>query len=481
MRPLHEWALVARAKRLPGAERARHDGRLIALARRIGLETPPGHGGDPPRVPVGVKLELTYSCNLRCAFCYTDSPRRTLERAPGLADEAWRRIGEQAIELGVIEAVVTGGEPLMRSELALELLDRFDEAGVNVHMTTNGWFVDERIANRIAALRSCRINISLDGATPELHDRARGVPGSWRRAVRAIDLLLERGVRVHVQHVVTPDNIDSVGALVEQLRTLGAPTLSLEPVVPIGAAARGQSFSVDVDGLRRFVERAGRACAEPKIRLNHNPGPRDPVSPPSFMLVRPNGAVMAGTVSPFCFGNALTDGLAECWRGIERDWNHPRVREWRDPILRGSPLSDGPVVMYRDDEVSVDQPLVAQVGSSPPELPAPAASTRAPGAGDLETARAHVRSLVLARRYRLGDVRWSHRADGSRYVRLPSGRITVLNPSAVVVMDACAPGSAGAARDALAGLYREASNERVTEDAIRAVQGLARRGVLVSV
>src|SRR4051812_14715995 len=70
--------------------------------------------GAPPEQPVGAKLELTYRCNLRCGFCYTDSPRKTVEGALDLSDADWRRIADEVIDLGAIEVVLTGGEPLLR-------------------------------------------------------------------------------------------------------------------------------------------------------------------------------------------------------------------------------------------------------------------------------------------------------------------------------------------------------------------------------
>ena len=69
---------------------------------------------------MGAKLELTHACNLRCGFCYTDSPRHTLLRTPDLPDEAWHRIAIEAADLGVIELVLTGGEPFLRRDLVLE-------------------------------------------------------------------------------------------------------------------------------------------------------------------------------------------------------------------------------------------------------------------------------------------------------------------------------------------------------------------------
>ncbi|MDX6518745.1 MAG: [mycofactocin precursor peptide]-tyrosine decarboxylase, partial [Gaiellaceae bacterium] len=193
-------------------DRAGDSLRLRRLAHRL------GYAGEhtreaPPVRPVGVKLELTALCNLRCPFCYTDSPRATRERRLDLPDDVWRGVVEQAIDLGVIEAVVTGGEPLLRRELTLELVERLAAAGVGVTMNTNGWFVDEKVADRLGAVPGLQVKVSIDGATPELHDGARGAIGSWDRAVRAVDLLRRRAVSVHLNHVVTPANHAHVGDL----------------------------------------------------------------------------------------------------------------------------------------------------------------------------------------------------------------------------------------------------------------------------
>src|SRR3954468_15767181 len=89
-----------------------------------------GHGRPAravaPARPVGIKLELTHACNLRCAFCYTDSPRHTLAHTPDLSDDEWIAIVDEAIALGALEAVVTGGEPLLRRELTLALIERLE-------------------------------------------------------------------------------------------------------------------------------------------------------------------------------------------------------------------------------------------------------------------------------------------------------------------------------------------------------------------
>ena len=219
----------------------------------------------PPPRPVGVKLELTYACNLRCAFCYTDSPRRTLERAVDLTDDDWRRITEEAIELGIVEAVVTGGEPLLRSDLALEITERFSDEGIGVAFNTNGWFIDDEVADRFGAMRGVTVHVSVDGAAPSLHDGQRGVPGSWRRAVEGIDRLISRGVGVCVVYVVTPDNAPHLDDMLEQMWTLGVPWLRPTQVALRGrprAAASGTPQPRPAPDHRGFPAAAGGGDAD---------------------------------------------------------------------------------------------------------------------------------------------------------------------------------------------------------------------------
>ena len=59
---------------------------LRRVARRLGASRSTRRREEPPELPIGVKLELTYHCNLRCGFCYTDSPCHTAERTPDMGE-----------------------------------------------------------------------------------------------------------------------------------------------------------------------------------------------------------------------------------------------------------------------------------------------------------------------------------------------------------------------------------------------------------
>jgi len=468
------------------------------LRWRIGRR-PPRALTECPERPIGAKLELTYACNLRCGFCYTDSPRRTLQRTPELSDEDWRQVVGEALELGIVEAVVTGGEPFLRRELALEVVETLAAADVGVTLNTNGWFVDEEIAARLGSLRGVTAHVSVDGARAGLHDSSRGVPGSWRRAIEGIDHLLSAGVGVCAVHVVTPSNADAVGGFLEQMWTLGVPWVRITPVVVNGAAARGGNWKVSRGALRRtaeeFEERRGTAM---RITVQAATGGtlslQGRAAPGSF-LVRPNGDVRPDSLRPFTFGNAARDGVAACWAALREGWDDERINRWAAGMKGPGDLPKADLVAYLDDEVSVAGDLQAG-GLSGPTAPAETSSGHSSGGRDapvpektppkpvdpateLLEAEEKVRGLAAARRYRHAALRWSG-SERQRFVRLAGdGSYLRLNESGAVVMDALDGGTLADAASALRARYG-IDAERARQDAVAAARDLQKRGVVMA-
>jgi MoaA/NifB/PqqE/SkfB family radical SAM enzyme len=429
---------------------------------------------------VGVKLELTHACNLRCGFCYTDSPRHTLARTPELSDADWLAIVDEAIALGALEAVVTGGEPLLRRDLTLEVIERLDEAGVGTTLNTNGWFVDDAVADRLAACRGLSTFISLDGATSAAHDASRGVPGSWARSVAAMDRLLARDVPVRIVHVVTPDTEPESEALVELGWHLGVTSVQMTPVVPTGAAARGGDWHVDVPRLRRITAEAGDRWRGMPV-IMRTAGVSDGLAPtrqtPLGLLVRPTGAVRIESVNPFSFGNARRDGLAACWARIVEGFDAPELMAWDRKMGVMGDFARQDVVPYLDDDVPADRPTTSEAARAAAlAAPVPAKATaREPGPyATVAGAHAHARDLGLARPYRRGAIRVS-----GEHVRIPAtGSISRLNAAAVTVLDACSPGTAGDATAALAAAHPTEPRERIERDVRTTVRSLTARGIL---
>jgi MoaA/NifB/PqqE/SkfB family radical SAM enzyme len=456
---------------------------LRRLARRVGRGPAPSRV-EPLERPIGAKLEITYACNLRCDFCYTDSPRRTLERSIDMDDDAWRAVVADVIDLGILEAVVTGGEPFLRAALTLELLETLDAAGVAVSLNTNGWFVDAAVADRLSRLENLTVHISLDGPTAEMHDAARGVPGSWRRAVRAIDLLLARGVTVTVNHVVTPLNEHALEQVIDMTWRLGVGLMRVTPVVPIGAASRVKGWGVDRQDLRRLVDRV-QADAQEDFEVILQSGAADQVAyhderAPGAFLVRPDGAVKIDSINPFAFGR-VEEGLARCWKRITEEWRNREVTGWADSIGSARELASADVVAYADDEVQAGAPAKRREKPRPaPRLPRRSArSTERVELGDLDDARNQVTALALARGYRVARLRSAGNLEAERVVRIvSSGRVCRLSASAGVLLDHLDGATAAQAAAALAAHHPDVERDRIERDTIRTVRWLLHRGVI---
>ena len=156
------------------------------------------------RRPVGSRLWLytNFDCNLHCDYCCVRSSPTAPRRELGLARV--QRIAHEAAELGVKEIFVTGGEPFLLEGIGEILLSCAATAPTTV--LTNGMLFTGRRWESLRVLPRDRIvlQISLDSATPELHDLHRG-PGTWTRTREGIQRARAHGFRVRLAATVSTD------------------------------------------------------------------------------------------------------------------------------------------------------------------------------------------------------------------------------------------------------------------------------------
>jgi hypothetical protein len=395
-------------------------------------------------------------------------------------------VADQLIETGAIEAVVTGGEPLLRKDLTIEICRRLASAGLGVTLNSNGWFIDDEVATRLAEAPGLHVHVSVDGPAPEIHDASRGVPGSWRRAIGGLDALIRHGVAVHAVHVVTDQNIGLIGETLDQLHALGIPAVRITPVVEVGAAARQGGWRVKLDPLVAAVEAARERIGDSmSIGLQSGEGTAELIktaNPPGALLVRPNGSVRTDSLIPFEFGHAIEDGLGTCWERIREHWRDPTIDGWRASITKPRDHAVSPIVPYLDDEVPIgpaaNRPKSDEGDPRTAPVPRPTPPTAISGRA-IGDPKAHVDALALGRLYRHGEVR-AARYEGRAMVRRRSdGRVWRLNRSASIVFG-CLNG--GTPADAIAELEREfpdAPAERLRRDALAATGSLMRREIVL--
>jgi len=120
------------------------------------------------RVARDLRVSVTEKCSLRCTYCMPAEGLPAIPREDLLTPaEIARLVGIAVRDLGVRDVRFTGGEPLMRHDLAeIVGLSRALAPGATLAMTTNGIGLDHRLAALLAAGLD-RVNISLDTVNPE--------------------------------------------------------------------------------------------------------------------------------------------------------------------------------------------------------------------------------------------------------------------------------------------------------------------------
>jgi MoaA/NifB/PqqE/SkfB family radical SAM enzyme len=184
-------------------------------------------------------LVTNYTCNYGCTMCDLKLRDREL-RDKGLQEldtRGMKRVLEAFAGLGVSGVGFTGGEPLLRKDI-FELLAHTKDLGMISHLNTNGFFVNDENARRIAAAGVDSVNISLDGSRADTHDGIRGVPGAFERVLKAVGRIntarKRDGVRLRLKTVTVLQerNIDEVADLVALAGDLGVDCVEFIPRQP---------------------------------------------------------------------------------------------------------------------------------------------------------------------------------------------------------------------------------------------------------
>ncbi|MFC1705463.1 radical SAM protein [Planctomycetota bacterium] len=162
--------------------------------------------------PYKLTYAVTYRCNQRCAACHIWKRRSTGELSLAEIDRFF------ASSKGFSWVDLTGGEVFLRSdieEIILTIIRRLPDLYM-LHFPTNG-LLTERILSTVdrVLLEPSRpprliVSVSLDGPE-ELHDRLRGTPGGWRKALATYSALRRMpGVDVYLGMTLSRANMDHI-------------------------------------------------------------------------------------------------------------------------------------------------------------------------------------------------------------------------------------------------------------------------------
>ena len=304
--------------------------------------------------PFIVIWEMTQACDLACLHCRASAqPRR---RPDELTTDEAKRLMDEVRAMGNPLFVLTGGDPLKRPD-TVEIVEYGARIGLRVAMTPSGTpLLTPTVLAELRDAGLARLAVSLDGSNATVHDRFRGVDGSFDASVRMLRVARELGLSTQINTTIHRGNVDDLESLSALAAALGIALWSLFVVVPTGRAHRGQlptaeemedvfarvagwadhlPFDVKTTAAphyrrvalqrdrdaRREARRAGMAYVEPS-RWPVGVAPtgaeigriRGVTDGNGFVFVSHTGEIFPSGFLPLRAGNVRTDDLATVYR-----------------------------------------------------------------------------------------------------------------------------------------------------------------------
>lgn len=184
--------------------------------------------------PTTVNLVLNKDCNHKCAHCYNPW-RDTKQEVYEINDYKTRIdiISEELVNNGVWSAILTGGEPLMHSDVLFYCIKRLSESGISMGLNTNLTLINQKIIDDLKVLNWQNIVLtSLPSLDESICDEITGVKGSYKRIINGIKLCTENGLRVGINTVLTKKNIDDLPQYASFIDSYNIEYVSISAVIP---------------------------------------------------------------------------------------------------------------------------------------------------------------------------------------------------------------------------------------------------------
>ncbi|MCJ7634377.1 radical SAM protein, partial [Candidatus Bathyarchaeota archaeon] len=167
-----------------------------------------------PRKPHHAQWMITRKCNYRCRGCNVWKEQDQRE----LSTEEIKRGLDILKDLGIVEIVLSGGDPLLREDAA-EIIEHASRLFVTT-VYDNG----SMAVKKIEALRNVDfVAISIDSLDAAKNDYIKGVPEAWKKAIEAVETLHNEGISVSVTPTISQLNLYEIVDITNHFSQKGIP------------------------------------------------------------------------------------------------------------------------------------------------------------------------------------------------------------------------------------------------------------------
>ncbi|NLD36499.1 MAG: radical SAM protein [Desulfatiglans sp.] len=206
--------------------------------------------------PETLTLMITDACNLNCPHCLLDC------KGPGgvkVSSDIIISIIDEFSALGGKRLLVTGGEPLLHPDWYEILSHACKSPGLSeVVLQTNGVMITGKEIKKLKLLDSAifKIQVSLDGSTPETNDLIRE-RGNFNATLSAIKQLIEEGLgkRIDIAFTEMQHNFYEIPEMLKLADTLGVGSFIAGTLIKAGRARNSEWIRLpDKSQVRSLIE-----------------------------------------------------------------------------------------------------------------------------------------------------------------------------------------------------------------------------------
>jgi MoaA/NifB/PqqE/SkfB family radical SAM enzyme len=267
--------------------------------------------------PLYVSWNYTYACNFNCNHCYSRADSYPVE----LSTQHYENVVNQIIEAKVFKVGLGGGEPLIRRD-CLDVIAKLSNAGVDTNITTNGWLINDQIADKLAASGLNTLYISLDSSDEAEHDNFRNKQGSYQRVIQAMKLGVRSGINVQLSTVVTLVNFEKLTHFVEIAEHIGIKGIEFKRFRPSGNGLKSkEKYQLLEEQEQLLKEEISRIQQKSKLNIAliygaESDGGVDSGCPcgTKSICIRPNGDVSPCAYGETVIGNLMQQSLTDIWQ-----------------------------------------------------------------------------------------------------------------------------------------------------------------------
>jgi len=198
-----------------------------------------------------VVWNMTQRCNLKCVHCYAHAVEPSNHKDPISTEQAKVMIDDLA-QFGAPVILFSGGEPLVREDL-VELAKYATSKGMRAVISTNGTLITKAKARELKEVGLSYVGISLDGAEA-VHDKFRGVTGSYRQALKGVENCQAEGLKVGLRFTINKRNAAEIPHLFDLIEALEVPRICFYHLVYSGRGSELIKEDLDHAETRAVVD-----------------------------------------------------------------------------------------------------------------------------------------------------------------------------------------------------------------------------------